>query len=157
MTFTLSISDIHTLTFTLSLSHTYIDFHPISLTHTLTEGLGSCQEARRGAKVGGQVGETMAALDSPTGPPVPIGCKLYRNPPVGILVSNSTLNSISMGRATWNGGVFLFDFLTSSLATRRQYLRLPSDNFTCCHTETEREDHDLCLNQSHYTDTDLTS
>ena len=119
LTFTPYLSHIHTLTFTpyLSHNHTYIDFNPISLSHTyiytLTEGLGSCQEARRGAKVGGQVGETMAALDSPTGPPVPIGCKLYRNPPVGILVSDSTLYYIEMLQRVVPFGMVGFVYMIS--------------------------------------------
>ena len=32
--------------------------------------------------------------------------------------------------------------------------RLTSDNFTCCHTEIERGDHDFVLSRSHYTDSD---
>ena len=50
-----------------------------------------------------------------------------------------------------------------SLSSSRVFPRLTSDNFTCCHTaahsthETERGDHDFCLRQSHYTDTDPTS
>ena len=38
-----------------------------------------------------------------------------------------------------------------------QLSRLTSNNFICCHTETEREDHDFCLSLSHYTDTNPTS
>ena len=58
--------------------------------------------------------------------------------------------------------VWLVGFLTSSSATRlfhRRVPRLTSDNFTCCHTETKRGDHDFCLRQSYYdyTDTDTTS
>ena len=58
------------------------------------------------------------------------------------------------------GVVCLFGFLTSSSATRLSHGRVPrltSDNFTCCHTETEQGDHDLCFSRSHYTDTDPTS
>ena len=60
-------------------------------------------------------------------------------------------------RATF---VCLFRFLMFSSAarlSRGQDPRLTSDNFPCCHIETEREDHDLCLSQSHYTETDPTS
>ena len=49
---------------------------------------------------------------------------------------------------------------TSSSATRLSRGRVPrltSDNFTCCHTETERGDHDFCLSRSHYADTDSSS
>ena len=35
--------------------------------------------------------------------------------------------------------------------------RLTSDNFMCCHTETEGVDHGFCLSRSHYTDTDPNS
>ena len=53
--------------------------------------------------------------------------------------------------------VCLFVFLTS-LSTTELYRgpvpRLTSDKFTC---ETERGDHDFCLSQLHYTDTDPTS
>ena len=40
----------------------------------------------------------------------------------------------------------MFGFLTSLSATRPSHRRVPrltSDNFMCCHTETEREDHDF--------------
>ena len=56
--------------------------------------------------------------------------------------------------------VCLFCFLTSSSTTRLcrgRVPRLTSDNFTCCHTETERGDHDFCLSRLHYTYTDPTS
>ena len=48
----------------------------------------------------------------------------------------------------------------SSSATRLSWERVPkltSENFACCHTETEREDRDFSLSQLHYTDTDLIS
>ena len=51
-------------------------------------------------------------------------------------------------------------YLTSSSATRlsqRQIPRLMSENFMSCHIQTEQEDHDFCLSQSHYTNTDPTS
>ena len=54
----------------------------------------------------------------------------------------------------------LFGFLTSSSTTRLfrgRVSRLTPDNFTCCHTETERGDHDFCLSPSHYTETAPTS
>ena len=35
--------------------------------------------------------------------------------------------------------------------------RQASDNFTCCHAETERGDHDFCLSPSHYTDINQTT
>ena len=41
----------------------------------------------------------------------------------------------------------LFSFLTSSSATMlssKRAQRLMSDNFTCCHIETEQGDNDLC-------------
>ena len=41
--------------------------------------------------------------------------------------------------------------------SRGRVPRLMSENFTCCHTETEQEDHDFCLSRSHYTDIDPTS
>ena len=56
--------------------------------------------------------------------------------------------------------VWLVGFLTSSSATRlyRKWVpRLTSDNFMCCHIETERGDHDFSLSRSHYTDMDPTS
>ena len=34
--------------------------------------------------------------------------------------------------------------------------RLTSENFTCCHTESERADNHFCLNLSYYTDTSPT-
>ena len=48
-------------------------------------------------------------------------------------------------------------YLLTTRLYRRQAPRLTSDYFTCCHTETERGDRDLCLSRSHYTDTDPTS
>ena len=56
--------------------------------------------------------------------------------------------------------ICLLGFFTSSSTTRLcrgRVPRLTSDNFTCCHTETERGDHDFCLSRTHYTDTDPTS
>ena len=56
-----------------------------------------------------------------------------------------------------NAIVSLFGFLMSPTATRLSRGRTPrltSDNFTCCHTEIERGDHDCCLSLPHYTDTD---
>ena len=53
--------------------------------------------------------------------------------------------------------VWLVGFLTSSSTTRLSCIRVPrltSDNFMCCYTEKEQGDHDFCLSQSHYTDTD---
>ena len=53
-----------------------------------------------------------------------------------------------------------FGFIMSSSTTRlspQQIPRLTSDNFRCCHRETEQGDCDFCLNQSHRTDTDPTS
>ena len=47
----------------------------------------------------------------------------------------------------------LFGFLTSSSSTmlyRGPTLRLTSETFTCCHTETECGDPDFCFSQSHY-------
>ena len=52
----------------------------------------------------------------------------------------------------------MFGFLTSSSATglyRGRVPRLTPGNFTCCHTRDR--DHDFCLSQSHYTNTDPTS
>ena len=51
----------------------------------------------------------------------------------------------------------LLNVLVSNLVISQTGPKLLSDDFTCCHTETAREDHDFCLNWSHYTDTDLTS
>ena len=48
--------------------------------------------------------------------------------------------------------MFAFFLLTSSSATRLYRRRVPRqtfDNFTCCHTETERGDHDFCLSRAH--------
>ena len=53
--------------------------------------------------------------------------------------------------------VCLVGFSMSSSVTRLscgQVARLKSDNFKCCHTQKEQEDHDFCLNLSTYTDTD---
>ena len=53
--------------------------------------------------------------------------------------------------------VWLVSFLMPSSAaslSRRQVPRLTSNNFSRCHTETERGHHDFCLSRSHYTDTD---
>ena len=36
-------------------------------------------------------------------------------------------------------------------------LKLTSDKFKCCYTETERVDHDICLSRAYYTSTDPTS
>ena len=47
----------------------------------------------------------------------------------------------------------LFGFFTSSSVTRLNLARVPrltSDNCTCCHTDSERGDHDFCLSRSHY-------
>ena len=52
--------------------------------------------------------------------------------------------------------VCLVGFLKSLPATRiyrGRVLRLTCHNFTCCHTETERGDHDFCRSRSHHTDT----
>ncbi|GFR63756.1 zonadhesin, partial [Elysia marginata] len=49
-------------------------------------GLGSCQQARRGFKVRGTEVEEMRALyGGESGDPIPVGCKLNRNPPLGVL------------------------------------------------------------------------
>ena len=60
---------------------------------------------------------------------------------------------------TWRGSyLVLCDFSTSSSATRLSRGRVPrltSDNFTCCHPETEWKEHDFCLSRS-YTDTNPT-
>ena len=55
---------------------------------------------------------------------------------------------------SWFGCLFVF--LTTSASIRLSHIRVPrlmSDNFTFCHIETEREDHNLCLRRSPYTDT----
>ena len=44
-----------------------------------------------------------------------------------------------------------------SMLSRERILRLKSDKFTCCLTETERGDHDLCLSRSHFTETNPTN
>ena len=54
---------------------------------------------------------------------------------------------------------WLVGFFTSSSAARLYHGQVPiltSNNFTCCHTETEWGDHDFCLGRAHYTDTDPT-
>ena len=56
--------------------------------------------------------------------------------------------------------VWFVSFLTPSSVTRLSRWRVPrlaSDNFTRCHTETEREVRDFCLSRSHYTDNDPNS
>ena len=54
----------------------------------------------------------------------------------------------------------LVGFLTPS-PTARLYrgraLTVTSKNLTCCNTELDRGDHDLCLGRSHYTDPDPTN
>ena len=47
------------------------------------------------------------------------------------------------------GSLHFHGSLTSASATRlscRRVPRLASDNFMCCHTETEQKDHDLSYN-----------
>lgn len=49
-------------------------------------GLKSCQEARRGRRVKSQIEEELVALEpSVGGDEIPVGCKIYRDPPLGIL------------------------------------------------------------------------
>ena len=53
----------------------------------------------------------------------------------------------------------LFCFLMSSSATKLspgQVPRMTSDNFMCCHTKTERGDHDFYFSRPRFTDTDAT-
>ncbi|KAK3797045.1 hypothetical protein RRG08_036876 [Elysia crispata] len=50
-----------------------------------SNGIGSCQQARRSSKVRSLVEEDMKALEGPSGELVPVGCKLHRDPPLGIL------------------------------------------------------------------------
>ena len=53
--------------------------------------------------------------------------------------------------------VWFLNVLVSNRLSHGQVPRLTSDNFMCCHIETEQGDHDFCLSRSHYTDTDPTS
>ena len=56
--------------------------------------------------------------------------------------------------------VWLIGFLMSSSANRLSCGRIPRltfHNFKCCPTETELEDHGLCLSRSYHTDTNPTS
>ena len=95
---------------------------------------------------------------------LPASC-FYHRPLVSITLSSniqihviSCKNYHSARRA--RSIVCLVGFLTPSSSTRLYHGRIPrltSDNFTCCHTETKRGDHDFCLSQSHYTDTYPTS
>ena len=58
-------------------------------------------------------------------------------------------------------GVCLFCLLVGCLSSQQQASvsqgRICTDNFTCCHTETEAADQTFCLTQSQYTDTGPTS
>ena len=75
--------------------------------------------------------------------------------PVNQVTQSPTLTTSTT--VSWIVG--LFDFLMFSSALTSSCERVPgltSDNFTCCHTETEWGGHDVCLNWSH-TDTEPTS
>ena len=62
---------------------------------------------------------------------------------------------LAIETAIWFG--WFLNVLAATRLSRGQIPRLKSDNCMCCHTDTERGDHDFCLSQSHYTDTDPNS
>ena len=51
---------------------------------------------------------------------------------------------------------FFFKSLSAARLSRGRDPRLTSDNFTCCHSETEQGDPDFYHSRPHYTDTDTT-
>ena len=57
----------------------------------------------------------------------------------------------------WYGSCLFVRCLTSQQLANVSQVRIYSDNFTCCHTETEVADPTFYLTQSQYTDTGPTS